>query len=60
MLINHALTLSDSFNTEEAKVADRITRLLERKAKKAAVGQELVEDIERLVAETASIAGGHV
>ena len=60
MLIKHALAPSESFDTEEAKVVDRITRLLERKAKKAAVGQDLVEDIERLVAETASIAGGHV
>ncbi|KAI0722306.1 hypothetical protein C8T65DRAFT_565055, partial [Cerioporus squamosus] len=48
--------LIESHNAEEAEVSGRITRLLERKAKKAAVGQTLVQDIERLVAETASIA----
>ncbi|RPD66811.1 hypothetical protein L226DRAFT_608103 [Lentinus tigrinus ALCF2SS1-7] len=53
-------SLIDTFNTQEAEVADWIARLLERKAKKAAVGQKLIADIERLVAETASIAGGHV
>ena len=60
LLTSYAMALSETFNTEEAKVEDRITKLLERKAKKVAVGQELVEDTERLVAETAAIAGGHV
>ncbi|KAI8996299.1 hypothetical protein BD414DRAFT_454863 [Trametes punicea] len=48
---------ADSYAQAEAEVSDKVRKLLERKAAKADAGRILIEDIERLIAEVAIIAG---
>ncbi|KAI1796042.1 hypothetical protein LXA43DRAFT_988074 [Ganoderma leucocontextum] len=53
-------SLIEHYVKEESELSERVKKLLERKAEKSEVGQLLIQDIERLVAEVGIISGAHV